>query len=408
MATLYGRNAGGNWSAAASWSTVSAKDASRVAAAAAPAAADTCILDDYSGNITVDTTSCVCKILNCTSNGNYAGTLTFTAAKILTMGSTGNIVLNAAMTLAGTGQLTVNGTFSLTSAGKTFPGALNLGTSGTKTLVDNWSITGALTTGGTDVVNKTGAGAGDTLTVAGGLNMFAPLSGNTVIVLTGGTWQHAGTTNYCSSNVNIAGAVTLSSRIDYKTGTFKFVSGSLNSNGTPFYLWGDATLDLNGIKLAWLVTQSDCYTVTLASNLSCGQIVCVPYSESDIRFAGNFSVTCDYFYFVSPAVSSNFILTAGQTLSVTTGIVFCAGAGIFGTCYPKMKSATATSAIYFNYSGAAAGCLIAGAQFTDVDASGSVRGIDNWCGQTLLRTTGITNRTSADIGGVSSNIFGII
>ena len=42
--------------------------------------------------------------------------------------------------------------------------------------------------------------------------------------------------------------------------------------------------------------------------------------------------------------------------------------------------------------------------FTDVDFSTystPVTGLDNWYGGTLTRCTGITNRTSADIGGTS-------
>jgi hypothetical protein len=44
--TKYAVNAGGNWSADATWSTVATKDASRVADTVKPTAEDTVILDD--------------------------------------------------------------------------------------------------------------------------------------------------------------------------------------------------------------------------------------------------------------------------------------------------------------------------------------------------------------------------
>lgn len=145
MATYYGINAGGNWSAGGTWSTISAKDASRVGGATAPTNADDCILDDYSGSVTVDTTSCVAKTVNCTVNGNYAGTLTFTATK--TLACSGSVTFASTMTLSGTGRLVVNAAATFTSAGLTFPGDVTFSSSTTTTLVGNLSITGVLTFG---------------------------------------------------------------------------------------------------------------------------------------------------------------------------------------------------------------------------------------------------------------------
>ena len=74
MATYYAITGGGNWSSAATWNT-----ASNQATGNAPECAlntDTCYLDQYSGNVTVDSPTCVCKILICTG---YTHTLTFGA-----------------------------------------------------------------------------------------------------------------------------------------------------------------------------------------------------------------------------------------------------------------------------------------------------------------------------------------
>lgn len=55
MATKYAVNAGGSWGTDATWSTVSAKDASRVPDTTKPVAGDTVYIDDYSGDISIDT-----------------------------------------------------------------------------------------------------------------------------------------------------------------------------------------------------------------------------------------------------------------------------------------------------------------------------------------------------------------
>lgn len=113
-ATYYAINAGGNWSAGGTWSTISAKDASRVGGAVAPTSVDDCILDDYSGNVTVSAASSA-KSGNCVVNGNYAGILTFNSGQTLTM--FGNLTFSATMTIAGTGNLTFNSSATIISAG---------------------------------------------------------------------------------------------------------------------------------------------------------------------------------------------------------------------------------------------------------------------------------------------------
>ena len=68
----------------------------------------------------------------------------------------------------------------------------------------------------------------------------------------------------------------------------------------------------------------------------------------------------------------------------------------------------ASTAFNLVFNGTTTNCSIYRATFTDVNASGSAIGLDNWYGGTLTRTTNITNRTSADIGGTTQNVFGII
>lgn len=91
--TKYAVNAGGVWTADATWSTVSAKDATRVANTTAPTAADDVVIDEYSGNITISAPS-VCRSLDAST---FVGTLTHNTATNLTIGDdtagAGNVAL---------------------------------------------------------------------------------------------------------------------------------------------------------------------------------------------------------------------------------------------------------------------------------------------------------------------------
>jgi hypothetical protein len=91
MATKYKRTGAGNWSAAASWSTTATKDATRESTGdtTVPAVGDDLVLDDYSGNLTIDAAA-TCKTLTHTG---YTGTLahnafTLTAAILFVSGMT--------------------------------------------------------------------------------------------------------------------------------------------------------------------------------------------------------------------------------------------------------------------------------------------------------------------------------
>jgi cytoskeletal protein CcmA (bactofilin family) len=154
--TYYGVNAGGNWNTAATWSTISAKDATRVGGAVVPTASDDCIPDDYSGLVVVNATTCVCKTLNCTDN--TAG-MTFTASQQLSV--SGSVTFDNTMgaNLTGTGTLRIAAAGTLTMDGLTFPGNINFSSTATitVTLPENLVIHNAGNTG--------------TLTVQGGIIM---------------------------------------------------------------------------------------------------------------------------------------------------------------------------------------------------------------------------------------------
>jgi len=108
VATLYAKAAGGNWTAAATWSNTGSGGGD---SSGPPTAADNCILESGSGNVTINAAA-VCRSLDCTSGtGSYAGTLTQNNNIVCTIGDAtagpGNVALkfSAGMTytLSGNG-----------------------------------------------------------------------------------------------------------------------------------------------------------------------------------------------------------------------------------------------------------------------------------------------------------------
>jgi len=146
MATLYAINAGGNWNAGATWSTTATKDGTRTGGVSVPTISDACIIDDYSGSVTVDSSACVCASLNMTGH-----TGTFTCASPNKLAVCGNITLAAGTTYTCTGELTIGNsttTSTITSAGKTWGGTLVFAGTGIKTLAAALTVTGSLTVTG--------------------------------------------------------------------------------------------------------------------------------------------------------------------------------------------------------------------------------------------------------------------
>lgn len=399
MPTLYGRNGGGNWSAATSWSTVATKSSARVAAAVAPLATDDCILDDYSGNIIVDTATCTCKTLNCTTNGNYAGTLTFTALQILNI--KGNTTFASTMTLVGTGTLQISATSALTSGGKTFPGDLNFSQNlTTKTLVDNWTVTGLFTTTNIQVVNGTDATHGN-MTLNGGITMAGSCSGTSVFTLGGGVWSGI---QALLNSLTFAGNSTISGTVAYRTGTLKYISGTITTTGSTLSIAANTTLDTNGIVFNIIYINGTAATITLASDLACNSLTTLLRlsSASNIIFSGAFDITVANLILSNLEVST-WTFQSGQTLNVTNSLFIMTGGG-----NTTINASTPSSDAYLIYTGTMANCVLGRVIFTDINATGSTANLPNYNGGTLTRTTNITNKTAEDFGGNSSNIFGIL
>lgn len=94
MATLYLKTAGGNWTDAATWSNVNAGGGD---SSGPPTAADDCIAELLSGNVTISATS-VCRSFDTTSGtGSWGGTLTHNSSTSWNVGDgtagAGNVAL---------------------------------------------------------------------------------------------------------------------------------------------------------------------------------------------------------------------------------------------------------------------------------------------------------------------------
>ena len=388
MATYYAINAGGNFSAGGTWSTTATKDATRTGGATAPTNADTCILDDYSGAVTVDhTTACLCKILDCTSNGNYASTLTFTAAKVLFV--SGNVIFSATMTIAGTGTLTINAACALTP-GVTFTGSVSLAGT-TVTLGADWTITGSLTSAsGTNVMN------GNTCYIGGSLTATVALSGTTTLVMNG-TGTISGTGTICN-NLTVTGSCNLS-QLFYQTGTFNCSGGTILGTGR-FYVIGSMTFNTGTRKIPDIYIYSIC-TITLQSKLICGDFSSSAYP---LTLSGYYDFTVDTFRGCSASVSRALIFVSGTTVTINN-LAWIVNGKVVTNVLLTMSSSTPSNPFYLKYLGTPGNSFFAGISFTDVDASGSTYEIKNYNGPATVRCQNIKSVTlpvipsSVSIGG---------
>ena len=399
MATYYAINGGGNWATAGTWSTVSNKNAGRVGGVVVPTNADTCILDDYSGSVTINTASCNCKIIDCVTNGNYAGTLTFTAGQNLTVANGGSCALSTTMTLAGTGKITFDGTLSITTNGKVFTGAVQFQSTGTKTLVDNLTVTGIFyTVAGAQTINKTGAGAGDVLTVSGGLVLTSITLGTTKILCKGGTVSMSNA-QFIANDFSLEGNITFSGVIGFKTGTLKYISGSISHSSSTLTILGSCTLDTTGMSWSAIYVGASS-TITLSSDLVSASLIRFGWYTPTLAGSGN--ITCDSLIIDNyyPATLIVYLL-AGKNITVQTALTIMSASFINNIRIYSSSSNTMANIIY---NGTIDNFKCCGARFTDIAFSGTSALYDNWYGDTLLRTSGIRNITSQNTAGA----FGII
>lgn len=148
MATLFAKTAGGNWSAAGTWSNTGAGGAD---SSGPPTAADDVIFELLSGNVTIDSAA-VCRSLDCTSGtGSYTGTLTHNSSITLSIGDAtagaGNVALKLASGMTYTlGSATTSAISFVTTSATTqtvdFAGKTSGNVTFNATSNGNWQFTG--------------------------------------------------------------------------------------------------------------------------------------------------------------------------------------------------------------------------------------------------------------------------
>lgn len=377
-ATLTYGAASGNWSDATKW-----------VGAATPTASDDVVINGTSGAaVTVDTSTCVCKTLTCTG---YTGNIRFNSSQTLT--SSGSVLFANTHTLTGTGTLAINATATLTSAGLTFPGSLTLIGTATGTLGDAWALTGTLSQNtGTFTLN------GNSISVAGSLTTSTGgLIGTTVITMNGS--GNLSTSNNSNSFglpivINTAGNVTIGTNmavtqgcaVTYTAGTVVTTSSTLNVRG--------GTVTINAAAVTWnnFTQNGTTPTIVLGGNLNIGGNFGMN-AAIQTTMSGAFDITCGTLFI---PVGGILKIVSGRTLNVTTAMIFGGVSNASMQTFngvPLLQSVTASSSAFLNYTGPLSGNRVYEAAFTDIDASGSTRGIINYNGSTLTRTSNIFNIT---------------
>ena len=297
------------------------------------------------------------------------------------------------MNLSGTGNLTFWVTATLISAGLTFPGSITFELANqTHTLGDNWIVTGLVTsTASTQTIND------NSITCNGGLTVSGTTQGTTTFII-GGTGGVVTITSYftCALTFNCITATLASTWLYFGSNTMTYTAGTITTTGSTLRTRGNCTLNTNG--MTWdNISFWTAGTITLSSDLNCSGILTINGGLT-ITFTGAFNISVGSLQLITMIDNPILSLVAGQTLTITTSL-YLVGEPLVGTYFPKIQSKT-TSATNLVFNGAIADCKVAFARFNYVAYSGAiVTGLDNWYGGATTNGSGITIRTSADIGG---------
>lgn len=390
MATRTIANGGGNWSSAGTW-----------VEGIVPTNADDVVATATSGNVTIDTTTCVCSTMILTG---YVGTMTFGTGNKLTVTTT--VTFTSGMSIDGTGTLQLSNTATITSAGKIFTGSL-IFDGGTWTLADNWTVSGNIT-----ATNNSNTLNGNTIYVGGSIDASVGSSssfntGTTLYVMNGTgmlVTNGASTSRVCRITINTTGTITFGTNVNYSGGVFTYTSGTVITTSSTLITYGQTSFNTNGMTFNNIVTQGG-WLITLLSDLTCVKLSGTGGFIPNIT--GNYNVTCDELYMSGLANSATFNFAADKTLTVNSLIIIESNNNQLQPVAFTVKSATPSSHFHLNYLGPLANCKLFGVIFTDCDASGSSVPIFNWCGGTLTRTTNIYNVDGSNFPAVADVKSGV-
>jgi hypothetical protein len=274
-----------------------------------PGAADNIDFTISSGQLTVNTSTTITNI----DFSNYQNVITFNSSLIIN----GNIVFgdaggNATYTVVtnANGDFRKTGTGFITSNNKVWAGKLTfLSGTYTITLNDKATISGAVTVGGSvgTTITLSSANVLDTerfdvlgdFTYSGTLSALA---GTALIKFTGTANQSVSwtSTGAVRNNIKIdktGGTLSLSGTINYNTGTFTYVQGTVDAGTSTLNSAISTTFATNGIT--WnnvtFAGTSQTYTFsndfTIAGNLSLSGTTAMTLTGNNIFITGNLSIT---------------------------------------------------------------------------------------------------------------------
>lgn len=278
---------------------------------AAPTSSDDVFFDGVGTNAnTASTISATITVLSLTFTSGYTNTVTASA----TLTIAGNFTDNTAHSWAGSSSMTISATSTITSGGKTWPNGVTFsGTSTTKTLSGNWTISGALALSGTTALTLNWT-TNETLSCVGITSTSPGVTGTAKIILTGGTWSGSGA---IQNNMDISGNVTVSGTVAYNTGTITYASGTPTTTGSTLIIAASTTLNTNGIT--WNnITISVNSTQTINSLLTVSGTLTINSGQS-ITFAGSSGFTVATFTCSNLSVNTH-TFKAGVTYTITTAL----------------------------------------------------------------------------------------
>lgn len=313
MANLYAIAAGGNWNTPGTWSTDPTKGAAREAnpSSGVPTISDTCIIDDYSGAVTVDAATCVCAALDMTGH-----TAAFTCLATKKLWVHGSITLAAGATYTATGgELTIGNsttTSTITSAGKTWAGTLIFSGTGTKTLADAMIVTGPTTVSGACSL------AGAFTLTTGGLTVSAAFNRSaSSVIVSGGTV--AGTAAFTGA-MSFAGDITVGN-FTLGVSTVTYTSGTITASpGATLTIGAATTLNTPTASMAWgNVTITG--AITLLAPVTVGGAM---YVAATASLVGAHTTT------VAGGLTADGALTITDGTLAVTGGMFSMGAVLVG------------------------------------------------------------------------------
>lgn len=227
-----------------------------------------------------------------TSGGLTNGNALSGTAKIILAGGTwsgnnpfsnnldiaGNVTVSGTVLRTGGTTTYVSGTVTVTGSTINFQNACTVSTGGmvwnnlgnnsstTVTLTSNLFIGGSFTTsGGTVPTIAFNSTSTEFIFVSGGMSIGGAVVGTAPIYLTAGTWTAS---TYLGMNLFIQGNITISGNVYYRTGTLKYVSGTVITTGSTLNVLSNLTIDTNGMTWANLNNSSSSCTITLLSNFS--------------------------------------------------------------------------------------------------------------------------------------------